>query len=76
MAIDPLGVATLLALTLLGVGAALLLLPVGTCPQCGHCRLEKLRHDVELEERAGGLYGIPRCPACGRRHDPRDEHPS
>lgn len=69
-------VATLLALTLIGVGAALLALPVGTCPECGHCRLEKLRQAVEIEERARSLYGIPHCEACGRRHDPRDGHPS
>lgn len=75
MLIDATFVATGLALTLLGVGAVLCFLPVGTCAQCGHCRLEKLEKERELEARAAKLYGIPFCVVCGRRHSPDEDHP-
>ncbi|TME10777.1 MAG: hypothetical protein E6I65_07940 [Chloroflexi bacterium] len=64
----------LLATTLLATGWALWLLPVGTCAECPHCRAEKLAHERADEARAGRLYGIPLCPACGRHHARGEKH--
>ncbi|MCI0583545.1 MAG: hypothetical protein L0227_11780 [Chloroflexi bacterium] len=72
--IEPTGVITALAIALFSVAAVLRLLPVGTCPECGHCRLERLRREAELEARAAKLYGIPRCATCGRYHEPGEDH--
>jgi hypothetical protein len=72
---DATGLTTLLAFTLLGVGAAISFLPVGTCSECGHCRLQKLEKERELETRAAKFYGVPLCIICGRRHNPEDDHP-
>ncbi|HEX5589730.1 MAG TPA: hypothetical protein VFX65_05530 [Candidatus Limnocylindrales bacterium] len=76
MTLEPAGLAALLSLTLIGVGIALLALPVGTCKECGHCKLEKLQRELETESRSARLYGVPRCGACGRHHDPSEDHPS
>lgn len=75
MALDPTTLITVLAVALLGIGVVLYLLPIGTCSECGHCRLARLQRELETEERAARFYGIPRCPACGRHHDPREDHP-
>jgi hypothetical protein len=72
--IEPTTVITTLAVTLIGVGAVLKFLPVGTCPECGHCRLEQLRRETELEARDEAL-GMSRCPVCGRSHAPGEDHP-
>jgi hypothetical protein len=74
--IEPTAVITALAITLFGVAAMLRLLPVGTCPECSHCRLERLRREIDLEARGAQFYGIPRCGACGRCHDPGEDHPA
>lgn len=66
---------TVLAVALLGTGVVLYRLPVGTCAECGHCRLVKLPRELETEEKAARFYGIPRCSACGRYHNPREDHP-
>ena len=67
-------VISVLAVTLLGTGAALSLLPVGTCSECAHCRVEKLARERATEEQVGRIYGIPMCPACGRHHRPEEGH--
>ncbi|OGO51891.1 MAG: hypothetical protein A2V84_10700 [Chloroflexi bacterium RBG_16_70_13] len=72
--IESTGVITALAMALFGVAAMLRLLPVGSCPECGHCRLEQLRKEAELEARAARFYGIPRCASCGRYHEPSEDH--
>jgi hypothetical protein len=74
--IEPTAVVTALAITLFGVAAMLRLLPVGTCPECSHCRLERLRRAADLEARSAQFYGIPRCGACGRYHNPSEDHPA
>ena len=74
--IESTGVITALAVTLFGVAAMLRLLPVGTCPECAHCRLERLRREADREAAAAKLYGIPHCGACGRYHDPSEDHPA
>lgn len=76
MTLEPAGLAALLSLTLIGVGIALLALPVGTCNECGHCKLAKLRREVESEGPATRAYGVAHCSACGRNHDPGEDHPS
>ena len=63
-----------LALTLLGTGVALWMLPVGTCAECAHCRQAKLARDRETEAQMGRIYGIPLCAACGRHHRPEEGH--
>jgi len=73
--IEPTAVISALAITLFGVAAMLRLLPVGTCPECSHCRLERLRREADKEARSAQLYGIPRCRACGRYPDPSEDHP-
>jgi len=75
MVIEPTGVITALAITLIGVGLAIRMMPVGTCSECSHCRLAKRQHEVELEARTARFYGIPQCAACGRYHDPAEDHP-
>ena len=42
-----------LAVTLLGTGAALWMLPVGTCSECAHCRAEKQARERETEAQVG-----------------------
>lgn len=74
--VEPSGVIAVLAFALFGVAGMLRLLPVGTCPECGHCRLERLRREADLEARSARLYGIPRCASCGRYHEPGEDHPA
>jgi hypothetical protein len=76
MVIEPTGVITALALTLIGVGVVVRMMPVGTCPECSHCRQARLEQQLELEERSAKFYGIPQCGACGRYHDPAEDHPA
>ena len=75
MTLDSTTLITVLAVALLGIGVVLYLLPIGTCSECGHCRLARLRRELETEERAARFYGIPRCGACGRHHPPDEDHP-
>jgi hypothetical protein len=69
-------VITLLAATLLATGWAMWVLPVGTCRECPHCRAEKLARQRADQMRAGQLYGVPLCPACGRHHGHEEDHRS
>lgn len=66
---------SLLAATLLATGWALWLLPVGTCKECTHCRVEKLARERAMEAQASRIYGIPLCQACGRHHQRGEDHP-
>lgn len=74
MTVDPTTLITVLAVALLGIGVVLYRLPVGTCAECGHCRLLKLQQEREIEEKAARFYGIPRCSSCGRFHGPGEDH--
>jgi len=65
---------SVLAVTLLGTGWALWMLPVGTCRECPHCRVEKLAKERDNEAQVSRIYGIPLCPACGRHHRPEEPH--
>jgi hypothetical protein len=65
---------SILAATLLATGWMLWLLPVGRCPECAHCQVEKMATEREQEAKVGRLYGVPLCPACGRHHGREEEH--
>ena len=67
-------VISVLAVTLIGAAGLLSMLPVGTCVQCNHCRLEQLERERkhELQRQAAGEY--PFCPVCGNRHRPDESH--
>ena len=55
-------VISILGLTMLGTAGLLALLPVGTCSQCSHCRLEK------LAKQRDGLVGGQLHPDAGQLH--------
>jgi len=65
---------SILAATLLATGAALWLLPVGTCAQCAHCRAERVAKARESEAQLTRVYGVPLCQACGRHHQRGEDH--
>jgi len=65
---------SVLAVTLLGTGWALWMLPVGTCRECPHCRVEKLAKERETEAQVSRIYGVPMCSGCGRHHRPEEPH--
>jgi len=71
---DPQSVIAILGLTMLGTAGLLSLLPVGTCAQCNHCRLEKLARQREHELEGNRSYTTALCPICGRHHRPDEEH--
>ena len=64
---------SILGTSLIALAGLLYLLPVGTCSECGHCRLAKLTRQRERELRAGS-GGVPHCPICGRNHQPDEDH--
>jgi hypothetical protein len=78
--VGPETVISLLGAGLLGIGGLLMLLPVGTCSQCSHCRLARLvaerERELQAEQEADHERSLagPYCPACGRQHRPGDEH--
>lgn len=65
---------SILALTMLATAWFLWLLPVGTCSQCPHCRIEKLAREHERDGQAERVYGTPFCSACGRHHRREEDH--
>ena len=65
---------SILGATLLAAAWALWLLPVGTCSQCAHCRMEKVAKDRASEAQVSRVYGISVCQACGRHHQAGDDH--
>jgi hypothetical protein len=71
---DPQTVIAILGLTMLGTAGLLSLLPVGTCSQCNHCRLEKLARQRERELEANRSYSAAFCAVCGRHHRPDEDH--
>jgi hypothetical protein len=67
-------VISILGLTMLGTAGLLALLPVGTCSQCSHCRLEKLSRQREHELNAGRSVSASFCSVCGRHHRADEDH--
>lgn len=76
--IAPDSMISILAITLLGVGALLARLPIGTCEECTHCRLEKLARERERATQEGQPVGraisAPFCAVCGRHHRADEDH--
>ena len=71
---DPQTVIAILGLTMLGTAGLLSLLPVGTCAQCNHCRLEQLARQREHEREGNRSYSTALCPTCSRHHLPDEDH--
>jgi hypothetical protein len=67
-------VISVLGLTMLGTAGLLALLPVGTCTQCSHCRLEKLAKQRDRELEAGRSVTASFCAVCGRHHRADEDH--
>lgn len=76
MGFGPETMISILGMTLIGVAGLLWLLPVGTCSQCGHCRLEQLTRQHERELEASRTFSAPFCAVCGRHHGPEEDHRS
>jgi len=72
--LEPNTVISILGLALLGIGGMIGMMPVGTCPHCGHCKLEKLARDRERDVESGRLHRVPFCMVCGRHHRADEEH--
>jgi hypothetical protein len=73
--IGPESVISILAMTLLGAGALLSRLPIGTCRECQHCQLEKLARERRHATETAQAYGAPFCAVCGRHHRADEDHP-
>jgi hypothetical protein len=73
--IGPESVISILAITLLGTGALISRLPIGTCRECPHCRLEKLARERASAPEISQAYSAPFCAVCGRRHRLDEDHP-
>lgn len=71
--IAPESMISILAVTLIGAAGLLARLPVGTCSECAHCRLEKLAKERE-QRLLGERLGDPLCQGCGRHHRPDEDH--
>jgi hypothetical protein len=67
-------VISILALTMLGTAGLLAVLPVGTCAQCSHCRLEKLSRQRARELESGHSVSVAFCAVCGRHHRSDEDH--
>jgi hypothetical protein len=65
-------VISILGTCLIGVAGLLYVLPVGTCSECGHCKLQKLTRQHERELQA--TRSLPTCHVCGRHHRPDEDH--
>jgi hypothetical protein len=71
---DPQIVVSVLGLTMIGTAGLLALLPVGTCRECNHCRLEKLSRQRSRELEGDRSYAAAFCAVCGRHHRADEEH--
>ena len=71
---DPQTVISILGLTMVGVAALLSFLPVGTCAQCAHCRLEKMERARAREVDGARSLSSSFCAVCGRHHRADEEH--
>jgi hypothetical protein len=69
-------VISLLGTSLIAIAGLLYVLPVGTCSECGHCKLAKLTRKHERELEASRSVDAPVCRTCGRTHRTGEDHPS
>jgi hypothetical protein len=67
-------VVSVLGLALLGVAGLISRLPVGTCDQCAHCRLERLARERLHQTETGRFQRVPFCMVCGRYHRSDEDH--
>ena len=74
--VTPDAVISIRGTSLIAIAGLLYVLPVGTCSECGHCKLAKLTRQHERELEASRASGIPMCPICGRSHRPDEDHPA
>lgn len=72
--LEPTTVISVLGLALLGLGALISVLPVGTCAQCAHCRLEQLAKERQHQTETGRFQRVPFCMVCGRYHRSDEDH--
>ncbi len=70
---EPIAIIALLGMALIATGSLVALLPVATCPQCEHCKLERMRRELEDERWRTEAAG-PYCQVCGRHHPSDDRH--
>ena len=70
----PESVISILGTSLIAIAGLLYVLPVGTCSECGHCKLAKLSRQRERELEASRTSGWPVCSTCGRNHRPDEDH--
>ena len=70
----PDAVISILGTSLIAIAGLLYVLPVGTCSECGHCRLARLTRQRERELEASRSAGTALCPICRRNHRPDEDH--
>lgn len=73
-ALDANTVISVLGLTLVGVAGLIGMLPIGTCANCTHCRLEKLAKERHQQTESGRFQRVPFCMICGRYHRSDEDH--
>lgn len=71
---DPQTVISILGLTMVGVAGLLSFLPVGTCSQCSHCRVEKLARQRDHEVDGARSLSASFCAVCRRHHRADEDH--
>lgn len=76
MGLTPDAVISILGTSLVAIAGLLYVLPVGTCSECGHCKLAKLTRQHERELQASRSAAGPMCPICGRNHRSDEDHVS
>jgi hypothetical protein len=72
--LDPMTIVSVLGLTLLGVAGLISMLPVATCAQCPHCRMEQLARERQHQTETGRFQRVPFCMVCGRYHRSDEDH--
>jgi hypothetical protein len=70
---EPQSVISVLAVSLIGVAGLIWRLPVGTCPECTHCRVARLEKERQAQLQRESV-GAPFCAVCGRRHESNEDH--
>jgi hypothetical protein len=73
-ALEPTTVISVLGLAFVGLAGLISVLPVGTCSQCAHCRLEQLAKERQQQTETGRFQRVPFCMVCGRYHRSDEDH--
>jgi hypothetical protein len=72
--LEPTTVVYLLGLAFVGIGGLISMLPVGSCAQCAHCRMERLAKERQRQTETGRFLRVPFCMVCGRYHRSDEDH--